>query len=201
MAGSRPKAAGYSMIEILVALVVSLVTLMGAAGLVVRTVQQETEAVQRLQALTLVQDMVDRININRQVASCYSDGANGVKVGKGATQTKDEQGTVSVSLPTCTSGNSSENAKAEADLEQWHELLSGAAVQTDDNANIGAMLNATGCIEQVSAADREYRITVAWQGMNHTQEPSNDCGSNQYTAPDQALRRTVSLLVRVGNLQ
>ena len=49
------------MLELLVALVISLVTLMGAAGLVVRTVQQEVESYQRLQALTLAQDMVDRI--------------------------------------------------------------------------------------------------------------------------------------------
>ncbi len=107
----RSKSNGFSMLEILVALVISLVTLMGAAGLVVRTVQQEVESVQRLQALLLAQEMVDRININRQVAACYSNGADGLQLGKG----------VAVSdIPDCTGGTATQRARADSDLEEWH---------------------------------------------------------------------------------
>ena len=128
----RAKTTGFSMLEILIALVISLVTLMGAAGLVVRTVQQEVEAVQRLQALTLAQDMIDRININRQMVSWYSNGANGMSVGKGVTQG---------SLPSCGSGTASQNARADADVDDWHNLLLGSGEQTAGNDNIGAMID------------------------------------------------------------
>lgn len=182
----KAKAAGFSMLEILIALVISLVTLMGAAGLVVRTVQQEVEAVQRLQALTLAQDMVDRININRQVVSCYSNGANGMSVGKGGTP------------PTCSSGTASQNLRADTDIDDWHNLLLGSAEQTSGNDNIGAMIDARGCITQVNAADRTYRVTVVWQGMSETVAPASSCGQNQYST--EKARRAVSLLVRIGDL-
>lgn len=180
---------GFSMLEILVALVISLVTLMGAAGLVVRTVQQEVESVQRLQALTLAQEMVDRININRQVVTCYSNGANGVEVGKGVQVNN---------LPDCTAGTATQQDRAEADLAEWHNLILGASVQTDDNANIGAMIDARGCITQENALTRTYRVTVAWQGMSDTVAPNVDCGEDDYSAEER--RRVISLVVQIGDL-
>ena len=59
----RSTNAGFTLIEILVALVVLLVGLMGAAGLMVRTVQQEAESYQRLQALNVLQDQTYRITV------------------------------------------------------------------------------------------------------------------------------------------
>ena len=41
-------ARGFTLIEILVAMVIGLVALMGAAGLIARSVQQEVESYQRL---------------------------------------------------------------------------------------------------------------------------------------------------------
>ncbi len=105
---SRSSERGFNILEILIALVISLVTLMGAAGLVVRTVQQEVESYQRLQALTLAQDMVDRINVNRQVADCYSsNNAAGRELGADAT-------TANVASIDC--GSSDQHQRAEADL-------------------------------------------------------------------------------------
>ena len=62
---------GFTLIEILVAMVIGLVALMGAAGLIARSVQKEVESYQRPQALNLLQDMVGRLNANRLVADCY----------------------------------------------------------------------------------------------------------------------------------
>lgn len=182
---------GFSMLEVLVALVISLVTLMGAAGLVVRTVQQEVEAHQRLQALTLVQDMVDRININRQVASCYSNAATGMTVGTGVTES---------TLPACGLGSASAKARADADIDDWHNVLLGAAEQTSADVNVGAMINARGCITQMSAADQTYRVTVVWEGMSETIKPAVACGETAYTTAREKYRRAVSLVVRVGDL-
>jgi type IV pilus assembly protein PilV len=64
--------------------------------------------------------------------------------------------------------------------------------------NSGAMVGARGCIVQVSAAERTYRITVAWQGMNKTVAPpaDNTCGLNAFG--DEKQRRIVSSIVRIG---
>jgi type IV pilus assembly protein PilV len=185
----KQKSAGFSMLEILIALVISLVTLMGAAGLVVRTVQQEVEAVQRLQALTLVQDMVERINVNRLVAACYSNAANGITVGTGANK---------AGLPDCTAGTANQNDRAEADIDEWHDLLTGISVQNAATTNIGAMIDARGCITQENAATNTYRVSVAWQGLSDTTEPTNTCGDGLYSTDES--RRTVSMLVRIGDL-
>jgi type IV pilus assembly protein PilV len=182
------KYSGFTLIEILVALVVLLVGMMGAAGLLVRTVQQEAEAYQRLQALNILQDITDRINANRGVASCYSYGSTGAVLGAGVS-----------SVTTCTSGSSVENSMVATDLTAWNDLLNGVAEQTGIT-NSGAMIGARGCIVEISAAERIYRITVAWQGLNKTAAPTSDntCGLNAYG--DESQRRIVSAVVRIGIL-
>ncbi|WP_295876325.1 type IV pilus modification protein PilV [uncultured Zhongshania sp.] len=179
---------GFTLIEILVALVVLLVGLMGAAGLMVRTVQQEAESYQRLQALNVLQDMVDRINANRAVADCYSYGAAGSTMGHNVS-----------ALTSCSLGDASQQAIANADLTEWNNLLQGAAEQIG-SAKVGAMVGARGCVQQISAADQTYRITVAWQGLSETvtATENNTCGKDQYG--DEKLRRIVSAIIRIGDL-
>ena len=52
---------GFSMIEVLVALLIIVLELLGLAGLQVRMQQAEFESYQRAQAVILLQDMVERI--------------------------------------------------------------------------------------------------------------------------------------------
>lgn len=187
---TRCRSGGFTLIEVLVALVIALVGMMGAAGLIVRTVQQEVDAFQRLQALNLVQDITDRINANRQVVDCYSDAANGRVLGTGAT------------APTaCTLGTAEQRATANLDLAEWNAALLGAARQNEDDENIGAMVGARGCIEQIDAVDRRYRVTVVWQGMSESTAPAANllCGQNQY-GDDDRQRRVVSAVVQIGDL-
>ncbi|MEX1670375.1 type IV pilus modification protein PilV [Zhongshania guokunii] len=182
-------AQGFTLIEVLVALVVLLVGMMGAAGLMVRTVQQEVEAYQRLQALNLLQDITDRINANRNVVSCYSNGATGITVGYGVED-----------IAACSSGTSEENARADVDLSDWNDNLNGAAEQNSDSENVGAMIGARGCIVQLSAVDQVYRVTVAWQGLSETVAPTEDNGCGKDSYGNEKLRRTVSAVVRIGDL-
>lgn len=59
---------GLTLIEVLISVVILLAALLGAAGLIARSNQSEMESYQRVQALTLLQDMVTRLNANRQAA-------------------------------------------------------------------------------------------------------------------------------------
>lgn len=177
--------AGFTLVEILVALVIFLVSALGIAGLVTRTVQQETESYQRVQAVLLLQDMQERLSANRQVASCY---AGSITLGSGFT---------GASTLSCNAGTAAQQAIAVADLKQWDNSLKDSAEKTN-TSNAGALIGARGCIRVIDAAQQLYQITVAWQGMGETVVPSDKCGEFQYG--DETRRRTVSAQVRFATL-
>lgn len=192
---------GFTMIEVLVALLIIVLGLLGLAGLQVRMQQAEFESYQRAQALILLYDVVDRINVNRAAAKCFaltdaSTGAPFLGVGGSAPATCSEATTVE------------NNAMAAAAMAEWDSLLEGAA-ETKGSA-VGAVVGGRGC---VSYADDPalpgtgiYTVTVAWQGTAPTVSPSslttpNNCAKDQYGAgADDARRRVVSTTLRLGKL-
>lgn len=182
---------GMSLIEVLVSMLILLIALLGLAGLQVAAQQSELESYQRAQALILVQDMVSRIDANRKVALCY---AVTTDVAGGAPYF----GTNSaIGTPTCAVGTAEQKAIAVWDMQNWHELLLGAAEITAGTAT-GAMIGARGCVSYDAATDL-YTVAVAWQGLNKTFAPvGQNCGKGQYG--DESQRRVVSLSVRLANL-
>lgn len=179
--------AGFTLIEVLVAMIIFLVSALGIAGLVIRNIQHETESYQRVQGQVLLQNMVDRLSANRQVAACYSNSAVGLDLG-----------TASAAIPACGAGTAAQRSQADRDLIGWDLLLKGAAEKNADNSDVGAMMGARGCIRQIDAANRIYRISVSWQGTGPTVAPADECGKNSYG--DEQYRRTLSAVVRFGGL-
>ncbi len=185
---SAPRSqSGSSMIEVLVTMVILLVGLLGLAGLQAQGLRSEMESYQRVHALILLQDMVGRINANRQVAPCYVTTAlNPTYLGT------DAAGTDVVDAPVCAA-----NAQATQDMNDWSALLAGAA-ETSGGASVGAMIGARGCIEQIAAG---YLVIVAWQGLGRTfanTDPNMTCGTGQYGEETQ--RRVVSLPITIATL-
>ncbi len=178
---------GLTLIEVLISVVILLAALLGAAGLIARSNQSEMESYQRVQALTLLQDMVTRLNANRQAAACYAVAGTTTTVGNGGT-----------SVPSCTAGTAAQQTLAQADLAAWGTELLGSAESNGSNA-VGAMIGARGCIEAIDTTNQIYRVTIAWQGLaQKTVSPSLPCGSGGFT--DDAYRRAVSVQVRIGVL-
>src|SRR5947207_2586325 len=103
---------GFAMLEVLITLVILLIGLLGLAGVVARSNAAELESYQRVQALILAQDMVDRINANRKYAACYSNGSTGVTLGTGYTGTPACAATAALTL-------AAERSQAVADLVAW----------------------------------------------------------------------------------
>ena len=62
---------GATLLEVLVAIVIIVFGLFGVAGLQSRVGLAEAEAFQRAQAVTLLQDMVSRMQANRRNAMSY----------------------------------------------------------------------------------------------------------------------------------
>ncbi|WP_416049586.1 type IV pilus modification PilV family protein [Cupriavidus basilensis] len=183
---ARSSQCGATLIEVLISVVILLVALLGTAGLIARSSQSEMESYQRVQALTLLQDMAARLNGNRQAAPCYASGTIITTAGS-----------ASVAPPACAIGTAAQVAIANADLAAWGTELLGSAEISGGKA-VGAMIGALGCIEAIDAANQIYRITVAWQGLAKTAAPALPCGSGQFG--DDANRRAVSIQVRIGVL-
>ncbi|HSV61508.1 MAG TPA: type IV pilus modification protein PilV [Variovorax sp.] len=190
---------GIALIEVLVSLVILMFGLLGLVGVSSRSNLSELEAYQRVQALQLVQDMADRLNANRKVATCYANGAAGVQLGTGSGHT---------GTPTCIAGSAQEQARAVADLAAWDSMLKGQAEwQGDDKASgkIGGMIGAVGCVTVEDAANNIYLIAVSWQGLAQTAAPlladgttAFPCGNGAYG--NEKLHRVVTTKVRIGAL-
>ncbi len=175
----RAPSAGFTLIEVLVTLLILLLGLLGLVGLQSRAQVAENESYQRAQALVLLRDMADRINANRTNASSY---AFAVTAPLGTASTK------SCSAP---------STMADVDLCQWDASLKGAA-ETAGGTQVGAMLNARGCV--TSPAANTFLIQVVWQGLAQTGAPpsASNCGSGQYG--DETQRRAVTTTIVIGTL-
>lgn len=171
---------GFTLVEALIALVVIAVGLLGMAGLQIRAQQAELEALQRSQALILLEDMANRLGANRSstTAQCYAitteaDGSPYAGTGFSGTYS-------------CTGfGTTATQARAIADLQAWHDMLTTSLV------------NARGCIEYDDTNDL-YTIAVAWQGLTDTTVPANNCASSLYG--EETKRRVLTRTLRLPEL-
>ncbi len=151
---------------------------MGLAGFQLRATAAENEAYQRVQALVLAQDMVDRVYANRTAAATY---------------VKDDIGT----FP---EGDCADAALTTVQLRdecEWNNALLGAS-ETLSGTSVGTLLGGRGCIT-AGLVPNEYFVTVVWQGLVPTVAPAGtNCGANQYG--NDTLRRAVTMRVVISTL-
>jgi len=187
---------GFTMLEVLVALLILVIGLLGLAGLLVTTQKGEVEAYQRKQAAVLLQDMVDRLLANNKNAGaagiCYAyttDTANGTpSLGTG--------NAVNATF-SCTGGTPAQNTRGSEDLQAWNNALLGTS-EVKGTAQVGSIIDARGCI--TTTVSEVYTISVAWKGLQPTVAPpaAYTCGKGQYT--DETLRRVISVTIRIAKL-
>jgi len=190
----RKSQRGAGMIEVLVTMVIIAFGLLGMAGLQSRMQVAEMEAYQRAQALVLLNDMANRLSINRNAA-----------IGTSAYVTANEI----TSSTNCTSTYAG-TATAALDLRDWCLALQGASetrISGGVTTNLGAMVNARGCVTDVG--NRQFMIAVAWQGLVPISAPpvTVPCGLNQFNGDAATTgcvrdlcRRVVTTIVRIAPL-
>lgn len=171
-----PSQRGLSLIEVLVTIVILVVGMLGMAGIQARTLNLEYESYQRGQALLLLEDMASRMNGNATNAASY------ITTGVG-TGTEDAD---------CTEGE-----QATKDLCEWSKLLKGVT-ETINNNKVGAVVNGLGCIRRASAT--QYYVSVAWQGLNETVRPVDDCGHGSALFRSDMSRRVVTAVIQIPSL-
>jgi len=185
-------AAGFTLLEILITLIILAVGMLGLANLQSKIHVTEVESYQRAHAVLLLQDMVDRIQTNRANAADYA--------GADALGTLSPEDCADATLAAITNAG---KHLAASDRCLWSESLLGASEQRS-GASSGGMIGARGCIEQVQAPDPTagvctpgiYRVTVAWQGLHKTVSPPLACGKGEYG--DDGLRRVISTELTIG---
>ncbi len=184
----RNREQGVTLLEVLVTILIVTFGLLGLAGLQARIQAAEIESYQRVQALVLLQDMVDRISANRKQATSY-----GVNVGTG--------GYSGGAIDDCTAYTAAADLYRR-DLCEWNNALIGAAenngtcTTSNKSGCVGAMMGGRGCItNSVATMPYEFVVSVAWQGLTPTSVPTvSTCGQGQYGTND-AHRRVVSTRV------
>ena len=147
---SSNKQSGAGMVEVLVALVVISVGMLGIAALYVTTLQAKTTSLSRMNAVNLAYDLADRIRANR-------DGAASYVVANGLTVTSPAQN--------CRSGTDcSTDEMAAQDLWEWRNLLTSTTT--------GLPGNVTAVVEQTAAATATtplvLTIRLGWSEKNVT---------------------------------
>ena len=189
-----------TLIEVLIALLILAFGLLGSAGLLVRAQQAEFESYQRKHALMIVENVVARMQANRPVADdCYA-------ITTAASGTPFLGTSTALAAPytpaTCAgAGTQPQRDTAAADLTAVQAALLGAG-EVQGVANVGALLNARGCVSVTGndVVGFTFNVSVAWQGIAETSPPAatTNCGVGLY--PSENLRRAVAVSFYVPNL-
>lgn len=126
---------GFSLVEVLVALVVLSIGLLGVASMQVQAMKYNTDAYLRTQATTLAYDLIDRMRANNVGASNQLYVSN--------------SGAVPTPSVNCDTQSCNTNQLATYDLSQWYNTLQ-------------ARLPASATVSTVTFNGGQYTITIQW---------------------------------------
>jgi type IV pilus assembly protein PilV len=161
--------AGFTLIEVMLAVLVVSVSVLGMAGLQIASKRAGHEAVQRTSGASLAQDMLERIRSNPQSLASYVT----TGVGGGTITTEPSPGCANDTTDICNPAQ-----LAAHDMWEWEQAIDGAAetrVVGASTVAVGGLLNPTGCITLSSG---EVTIAMAWEGYQSLSNPIIDsCGS------------------------
>lgn len=157
---TRKGQAGYSLLEVLIAVIVLSIGILGITGLQLSSKRSNFAAMQRITASLLAQEIIERIRSNPDQLVDYTNN------GAGITLVGNTLGAVDCSAG-CT-----ETEIAQFDLYEWEQSLSGVAEQIGGN-NTGGLPSPTACISgPVGGGSGTYSVAIAWRGMTKLSDPA-----------------------------
>ncbi|MDH3350577.1 MAG: type IV pilus modification protein PilV [Gammaproteobacteria bacterium] len=172
---------GFSLIEMLVALIVFSVGLLAVAGLQTVSKQANYEATQRTAASQIAYGLLEDIRVNGDAANIYLAAG---ELGNGSVGAEP--------APNCKPGAECNAAqKAAYDLWFWEQLIDGN-LETSGGAGTGGLVLPTLCIAGPPGGGAGvYQVTVAWRGSAAINNAvANPCGaaSGNYGAANEFRR-------------
>ena len=183
----RARQSGFTLIEALVAAVILAIGVLGVVSLLTMSKVSQHEGMDRVRAVALADDMIERIVRNPGAMDTYDDIGLDAPVGG---NTIDE-----VPDPDCSAVVCTVTELANFDLWAWEQLLDGRATTFDDGGTTTpavALRNVQGCIVFTADTGRTNTgivdVIIQWQGLKETADAVNGgavCGD----ADDEDLTR------------
>jgi len=156
---------GFSLLEVMVAVFVLSIGLLGVAGLQHTSKRSNFEAVQRSTATMLAEDIIERIRSNAGQLTVYTSN------GAGRTLTGSTMTATNCATAACTNAT-----VASYDLYEFEQALIGATEVAGTN-NTGGLAFPTACITGPAVVPGEVTVAIAWRGLTRLANPTiNTCG-------------------------
>lgn len=156
LSGSKQR--GFTLLEIVIAMLLLSIGLVGAALLQTNAKRSSFDALQRSMATAIANDVIVRMRSNVPILAGDSLAEyNGMNYGQG-TEIPEPENRCKNSADPCASFSQIRLN----DLYEWDQLLRGKSVTLSGKTTSG-LLNPVGCVE---FAQGVLKVTVAWQGKN-----------------------------------
>lgn len=155
--------AGFGLVEVLVALLVVSIGVLGIAGLQLTGMKQSTNSFNRSKALMLTEDIATRMRINHQgVLNGFYAGYDSSTLGSGACSVKPSpycQASVGQPAQECTSEQLATFDLFSVTCGDWGETAANAGVKglLPDGAALVVQCSDTPCTDQST-----YTLSVSW---------------------------------------
>jgi len=136
---------GVGMVEVLVAVVIISVGMLGIASLYVTTLQAKTTSLSRLKAVNLAYDMADRIRANPAGGTFYT-------LASGTALTAPS--------PTCLTSNCTAAQLAAADLYAWSTQVTSTSNGLPGGTNVKRSISFT---DRTATTPQIFKIDLVWR--------------------------------------
>ena len=172
---------GFSLLEMLVALVIFSIGLLAVAGLQTVSKQANFEGLQRTAASQVAQGLLEDIRMNGDALNIYRTAG---AIGGGSLGGEP--------VPNCHTGAECNSAqKAAHDLWFWEQVLDGN-LETNNGVGTGGLMLPTLCVNGPAVGGPGiYRVTITWRGTaSILNSVNNPCGtlSGNYGANNEFRR-------------
>jgi type IV pilus assembly protein PilV len=179
---------GFTLLEIVIAMLLLAVGLVGAALLQTNAKRSSFDALQRSMATAIANDMIVRMRSNVPLLAGESLAEyNGIAYGQGSELPEPENRCQSIAAPCQSFSQIRMN-----DLYEWDQLLRGKSVTLMGKTTSG-LLNPVGCIDFNQGV---LKVVVAWQGKNKVLDAAANEDADGFAAScgeASELRRQVTL--------
>ncbi len=179
------KQSGFSLIEVLIAFIILTIGLLGIVNLQAMSKKFTHQAAQRTIAVSLADNIVERIRFNPAALLTYT---NSAAVG-GDTIANEPN-------PNCSAAICSNTELATHDLWEWEEALDGAA-STFGGANTSGLIEPKACFNFTARAGLTrtgfLTVRVQWKGLNNLSDAVTEANTNcnNTAANEDPFRRQV----------
>ncbi|MGB0892780.1 MAG: type IV pilus modification protein PilV [Parashewanella sp.] len=176
----RSKQRGSSFIELLVAMVILVIGLIGIFNLHLIAKQGSFESYQQTQAAYLAHDILNRMKLNRDGLAGYAGTYTGVL-------------TQPTSLCDQLTSNCDSVTMRSADLFQWEQMLKGSA-EKEGSRDVGGLDTPTACI---TINGRDVAVAITWKGIRKLSDGATAHYTNVPACGDAGVQRRMYAVVTV----